>query len=219
MPDPGRDQLQDQDPPSAGTPAGAPAVVSARAAAGVTPERVEQRLRERFPDVGFRRQEGPAVRDHTLVVPGERIVELCTFLRDDPELDFALLSWVGGADYLPRDPRFEVIYHLLSITRKCRVVLKVQLPEENPRLPSVVNVWPTANWHERETYDFYGIQFTGHPDLTRILLPEEWVGWPLRKDSPLGYQEVAFTHNTPNRAPPDPDLKKLAPKKVKYRAH
>jgi NADH-quinone oxidoreductase subunit C len=80
-------------------------------------------------------------------------------------------------------------------------------------------VWPTANWHERETYDFYGIVFEGHPDLTRILLPETWEGWPLRKDSPLGYQEVSFTHNTPNRTVPDPDLKRLAPKKVKYRAH
>jgi NADH-quinone oxidoreductase subunit C len=85
-------------------------------------------------------------------------------------------------------------------------------------VPTVVGVWPTANWHEREAYDFYGIDFTGHPDMTRILLPEDWVGWPLRKDSPLGYEEVAFTHNTPNRILPSPDLKKLAPKKVKYRA-
>jgi NADH-quinone oxidoreductase subunit C len=82
----------------------------------------------------------------------------------------------------------------------------------------VTDVWPTADWHERETYDFYGIEFTGHPDLRRILLPEDWVGWPLRKDSPLGYEEVAFTHNTPDRIQPSPELKKLAPKKVKYRA-
>jgi len=183
------------------------------------PERVEQKLRERFPDVGFHRQEGAAVRDFTLFVPADRLVEICTFLRDDPELDFALLSWVGGTDYLPREPRFEVIYHLLSIAHNGRIALKVEVPEENPRVPTVTAVWPTANWHERETYDFYGIVFTGHPDLTRILLPEEWVGWPLRKDSPLGYQEVSFTHNTPNRTVPDPDLKKLAPKKVKYRAH
>jgi NADH-quinone oxidoreductase subunit C len=92
------------------------------------------------------------------------------------------------------------------------------VPEEQPRVPSVVGVWPTANWHEREAYDFYGITFTGHPDLTRILLPEDWVGWPLRKDSPLGYEEVAFTHNTPGRMKPSPALKKLAPKKVRYRA-
>ena len=118
-----------------------------------------------------------------------------------------------GVDLLPRDPRFEVVYSLLSVTRKLRFTLKVRLGEENPRLPSVVSVWPTANWHERETYDFYGITFTGHPDLTRILLPEDWVGWPLRKDSPLGYEEVAFTHNTPDRIKPSPELKKLAPRR------
>jgi len=122
-------------------------------------------------------------------------------------------------DYLPRDPRFEVVYHLLSISKNGRFVLKVRVEEQDPRVTTVSGVWPTANWHEREAYDFYGIVFEGHPDLTRILLPEAWEGWPLRKDSPLGYQEVSFTHNTPNRIVPDPDLKKLAPKKVKYRAH
>jgi len=185
----------------------------------LAPERVEQKLRERFPDVPIRRQEGEAVREHTVFVPAERIVEVCTFLRDDPELDFALLACITGVDYLPREPRFEVVYHLLTVSKNGRFVLKVQLPDEHPSVPTVVGVWPTANWHEREAYDFYGIVFEGHPDLTRILLPEAWEGWPLRKDSPLGYQEVSFTHNTPNRIVPDPDLKKLAPKKVKYRAH
>lgn len=184
----------------------------------LTPERVEQRLCERFPDVAFERQTGEAVRDFTLYLPAERLVEVCTFLRDDAELDFRMLPWMGGADYLPRVPRFETIYHLLSLSNSLRFTLKVRLPEEQPRVPSVVSVWPTANWHERETYDFYGIEFTGHPDLTRILLPDEWQGWPLRKDSPLGYEEVAFTHNTPNRRLPSPQLQKLAPKKVQYRA-
>lgn len=184
----------------------------------LTAERVEQRLRERFPDTAIERQTGEAVRDHTLVVPADSLVEICTFLRDDPELDFGMLPWMGGADYLPRVPRFETIYNLLSLTNALRIHLKVRIAEEQPRVPSVCGVWPTANWHERETYDFYGIEFTGHPDLTRILLPEDWVGWPLRKDSPLGYEEVAFTHNTPGRTVPDPSLKKLAPKKVKYRA-
>jgi len=183
------------------------------------PEQVEARIRERFPDVPFRRQEGPAVRDHTLYVPVDRLVDVCTFLRDDPGLSFTMLSWTGGVDLLPRQPRFEVVYHLLSISRQARFVLKVQVPETNLHVPSVCGVWPTANWHERETYDFYGIVFDGHPDLTRILLPDDWEGWPLRKDSPLGYQEVAFTHNTPGRMLPAPDLKKLAPKKVKLRAH
>ena len=181
-------------------------------------ERVEQRLRERFSGVPIERQTGDAVRDHTLFVPADRLLEIATCLRDEPELDFAVLSWVGGVDLLPRVPRFEVVYGLLSLSSATRFTLKVRVPEENPRVPSVVGVWPTANWHERETYDFYGIVCEGHPDLTRILLPEEWVGWPLRKDSPLGYEEVAFTHNTPHRIPPNPKLKKLAPKKVRYRA-
>lgn len=184
----------------------------------LTPERVEARLRERFPGVAFERQQGEAVRDFTLYLPAESLVEVCTFLRDDAELRFAMLPWMGGADYLPRVPRFECVYSLLSLENRLRFTLKVRVSEEQPRVPSIVGVWPTANWHERETYDFYGITFTGHPDLTRILLPEDWVGWPLRKDSPLGYEEVAFTHNTPGRREPSPALRKLAPKKVRYRA-
>ncbi len=185
----------------------------------LTPGRVEERLRERFPDVPFQRQTGEAVRDLTIFVPVARLIEICTFLRDDPELDFAQLSWISGVDWLPREPRFEVVYGLLSMSRTFRMNLKLQVPEAQPRVPTVIPVWPTADWLERETYDFYGIEFTGHPDLRRILLPEDWVGWPLRKDSPLGYEEVAFTHNTPSRRVPDPSLKKLAPKKVRYRAH
>jgi NADH-quinone oxidoreductase subunit C len=184
----------------------------------LTTERVEQALRERFPGVAFERQQGEAVRDHTLFVPAESLVEVCAFLRDDPALDFAMLAWIGGVDRLPEVPRFEVVYSLLSLTHVQRFTLKVRLHEERAQLPTVVGVWPTANWHERETYDFYGIEFVGHPDMTRILLPEDWVGWPLRKDSPLGYEEVAFTHNTPHRILPSPELKKLAPKKVRYRA-
>jgi NADH-quinone oxidoreductase subunit C len=188
----------------------------------VTPlpgERVLERLRERFPNVSIQRQEGEAVRDFTLHVPAEALVEICTFLRDDPGLDFAMLSWIAGLDWLPRHPRFEVVYGLLSLTHNARITLKVAVTDEQPRVPTVTPVWATADWHERETYDFYGIQFTGHPDLTRILLPEDWVGWPLRKDAPLGYEEVAFTHNTPDRTIPSPRLRKLEPKKVKIRAH
>jgi NADH-quinone oxidoreductase subunit C len=184
----------------------------------LAPERVEQRLRERFPEVAFERQIGEAVRDHTLFVPAAHLVEVCAFLRDDPECAFAMLSWMGGADYLPRVPRFECVYSLLSVQHAARFTLKVRVGEEQPRVPTVCGVWPTANWHEREAYDFYGITFDGHPDMTRILLPDDWVGWPLRKDSPLGYEEVAFTHNTPGRTVPSPGLKKLAPKKVRYRA-
>src|SRR5262245_2212441 len=184
----------------------------------LAPERVETKLRERFPDVVFERQQGEPVRDFTRVLPAEALGDVCTYLRDDPECEFAMRSWMGGADYLARVPRFECIYSLLSLTHQARFTLKVRVTEEQPRVPTVCGVWPTANWHEREAYDFYGITFTGHPDLERILLPEDWVGWPLRKDSPLGYEEVAFTHNTPGRLKPSPALKKLAPKKVRYRA-
>ena len=182
------------------------------------PARLEDRLRERFPGASITRQTGEAVRDHTLIVPGESLVEIATFLRDEPELDFAMLSWIAGVDWLPREPRFDVVYGLLSLTRAVRLTLKVRVPESNPKVPTLTGVWPTADWHERETYDFYGIEFTGHPDLRRILLPDDWIGWPLRKDSPLGYEEVAFTHNTPHRILPAPSLTKLKPKKVKFRA-
>jgi NADH-quinone oxidoreductase subunit C len=185
----------------------------------LTPAAVHERLRERFPSLDLPRQTGPGeVRDYTVFVPRESIVEVATFLRDDPGLAFEVLSWLGGVDLLPRDPRFEVVYSLLSIAHNARITLKVRVPEDAARVPTVTGVWPTANWHEREAFDFYGIEFQGHPDLTRILLPEDWVGWPLRKDSPLGYEEVAFTHNTPGRTVPAPALKKLAPRKVKYRA-
>ncbi len=184
----------------------------------LTPERVEQKLRERFPTVAFERLTGDALRDFTLALPAASVVEVCAFLRDDSELDFSMLMWIGGVDRLPEVPRFEIVYSLLSMSQNTRFTLKVRVSEEQPRVPTVVGVWPTANWHEREAYDFYGVEFTGHPDLTRILLPEDWVGWPLRKDSPLGYEEVAFTHNTPNRILPSPELKRLAPKKVRYRA-
>src|SRR5437773_12412469 len=99
------------------------------------PAYVEQRLRERFPGAAFERQTGEAVRDHTLFVPADHLVEVCTFLRDDPECAFALLSWMGGADYLPRVPRFECVYSLLSLKHGARFTLKVRVPEEQPRVP------------------------------------------------------------------------------------
>jgi NADH-quinone oxidoreductase subunit C len=184
----------------------------------LTPERILARLAERFPGVAIKPHTGDAVRDFGVEVPADRLVEIALYLRDDHDLNFEMLSWIAGVDWLPRDPRFEVIYGLLSLSHRCRLNLRVSVSEENPRLPSVTSVWPTADWHERETYDFYGLEFIGHPDLRRILLPEDWVGWPLRKDSPLGYEEVAFTHNAPGRKLPSPDLTTLKPKKVTYRA-
>lgn len=123
------------------------------------------------------------------------LVNVARFLRDDPDLQYGFLENLCGVDYLGREPRFEVVCHLLSFANRHRVCLKVGLPENDPTLPSLTALWPTANWQERETYDMFGIIFSGHPSLKRILLPDEWEGHPQRKDVPLGAEEVAFTPN------------------------
>jgi NADH-quinone oxidoreductase subunit C len=117
------------------------------------------------------------------------------FLRDDPALGYSFLENLCGVDYLGRDPRFEVVAHLVNMERGHRVCLKVGAPESDPRVPSLTSLFPTANYQEREAYDLLGIIFDGHPSLTRILMPEDWVGHPQRKDHPLGNEEVAFTFN------------------------
>jgi len=111
------------------------------------------------------------------------------FLRDEPHLEFRFLVDVTALDLYPREPRFEVVYHLLSLANGQRLRLKVRLPSENPVLPSAVPVWPSANAFEREVFDLFGITFEGHPFLERILMPDNWEGHPLRKDYPTeGYR-------------------------------
>ena len=122
--------------------------------------------------------------DDTAVVRRERIVEICTFLRDDPALRFDFAMDVTGVDYLGEEPRFEVVYHLFSLETKQRVRIKARVPESDPVIDSVVPVWVGADWYEREAYDMYGIVFRGHPNLKRILLYDSFVGHPLRKDYP-----------------------------------
>ena len=107
-------------------------------------------------------------------------------LRNDTELSFDFLSSVSATDWPGRSPRFWVAYELYSLAHRHRLRVKVGLPEEDPRVPSVTPAYPTANWHERETYDFFGIVFDGHPDLRRILLPDGWESHPLRKTEELG---------------------------------
>ena len=186
----------------------------------LTPERIEQALRDRVPAVSFERQDGEAVREHILYRAG-RVAgrDRARFLRDDPALDFAMLSWIAGVDYLPREPRFEVVYGLLSLTHATRFTLKVRVPRSTRACRPWSACGPPPTGTSARPTTSTASTFTGHPDLTRILLPDDWVGWPLRKDSPLGYEEVAFTHNTPRRTVPTPDLKTLKPKKVRYRAH
>lgn len=133
--------------------------------------------------------------ERTLVIRPERIVEVCRLLRDDQDLLFNFLADLSAVDYWPEEMRFAVNYHVLSLPHNQRIRLKVFVNREDPVVPSVVGVYPAANWYERECYDMFGIRFEGHPDLRRILMPADWEGHPLRRDYPLGYEPVQFTHN------------------------
>jgi NADH-quinone oxidoreductase subunit C len=147
--------------------------------------------------------------DPFLVVDPADLLEVCRFLRNDSRLQFDLLNCISGVDYLEIDPKkapkagfephMEVVYHLSSFPNKHRFVVKLILPRwkddkpgQLPEVPSVTGIWRTADWHEREVYDLSGVYFTGHPNLTRILLSEDWEGHPLRKDYvfPLEYHGI-----------------------------
>jgi len=129
----------------------------------------------------------------TFYVARERILDLCRTLRDDEGLRFELCSSVSGVDYgEDAAQRLHVVYHLLSMTYRRRIRLEVALDIADPHVPSVVEVYPTADWHERETWDMFGVIFDGHPGLTRILMPDDWDGHPQRKDYPLGGIPVEY---------------------------
>ena len=134
-----------------------------------------------------------------LVVNPERVLDVLGWLRDTPGQEYRFLSSLHAADYLPAEPRFGVHYELLNMDRVERVRVKVLLAdpgaEELPELDSCVELFPTADFQEREAYDFFGIAFRGHPDLRRILMPEDYVGWPQRRDFPMGGEPVIFTFN------------------------
>jgi len=130
----------------------------------------------------------------TLFVKREALVSLLQTLRDDPRLRFEHFSGVSGVDY-PNDPsgrRLHAVYHLLSMTYRRRLRLEVAVSDADPHVPSATAVYPGANWHERETWDFFGIIFDGHPALTRIEMPDDWPGHPQRKDYPLGGVRVEY---------------------------
>ena len=122
----------------------------------------------------------------TITVPRADLLRVAAFLRDDPQLQFTFLSDLTATDHIPMEPRFAVVYHLLSIPHRQTMRLRTWTEGANPVVPSVTTVWPTANWHEREVFDLFGIRFEGHPDLTRLLLPLDWEGHPLRRDYPTG---------------------------------
>ena len=154
---------------------------------------VRQRVLDRFGAAVLEASEYRG--DLALRLQPEALRDVAAFLRDDPDLQYILLVSVTGVDYLGREPRFEVVYHLRTLVNAHLVVLKVGADEEHPHVPSLVPLWPTANFQEREAYDMFGIIFDDHPDLQRILMPEDWDGHPQRKDHPLVYEEVAFTFN------------------------
>lgn len=144
------------------------------------PPAIAERVTERWPDTVVARGEV------TVLVDRDGLLELLASLRADPELSFGFLSCVTATDWPGKDPRFWVIYELRSMEHHHRIRVKVGLREGDAHLPSVTTMFPTADWHERETFDFFGIMFDGHPGLDRILLPDGWEGHPLLKTEELG---------------------------------
>jgi NADH-quinone oxidoreductase subunit C len=130
----------------------------------------------------------------TVLIGKESLMGVCQFLKNDSELKYNFLSDISGVDFLGREKRFEVVYNLYSIPNRWRVRLKVNLAEDES-VDSLTSLWDAANWLEREAFDMFGIKFNNHPDLKRILMPDDWIGHPLRKDFPLTKEEVTFSHN------------------------
>ena len=152
----------------------------------MTPDEIVERLRPRFPDAVVAR--GQAV----LSVERERLLQELASLRDDPDLSFDFLSGVTATDWPGRTPRYWLAYELLPVRVRHRLRVKVGAPDEDPRVPSVTHLFPTANFQEREVFDLFGVAFDGHPDLRRILLPEGWDGHPLRKTEELGGVDTQY---------------------------
>jgi NADH-quinone oxidoreductase subunit C len=162
-------------------------------------ELIRQEINERHPgavlDTSFEHDRA------ALIVDPERILDVLRWLREEPGQEYRFLSSLHAADYLPAEPRFGVHYELLNRDRVERLRVKAVLADpggdELPELASCVGLFPTAEFQEREVYDFFGIVFSGHPDLRRILMPEDYVGWPLRRDFPVGGEPVLFTKDEP----------------------
>lgn len=129
----------------------------------------------------------------TVVLEAEAILPACRLLHEMHSFD--LLAALTAVDYWPAEPRFGVVYQLYALAHRELLGLKVLLEGQGAELPSVTSIYPNANWHEREVFDMFGVKFTGHPDMRRILMPFEWEGHPLRKDYPLGHEEVQFSFN------------------------
>jgi NADH-quinone oxidoreductase subunit C len=160
-------------------------------------ELIANELRERHPGsiVDAVHQRGLA----TLAVEPGHVLPVLAWLRDDPTQEYRFLASVHASDYLPMEPRFGVHYELLNMERVERIHVKALLADAGehalPEIESCVELFPGADFHEREAYDMFGIVFRGHPDLRRILMPEEYEGWPQRRDFPMGGEPVLFTYN------------------------
>ena len=150
--------------------------------AGLAPEQIFALIQETFADAVI--EQDTANKDPILVVATDRLGEIAQFCRDDGRLEFDLLACVTGVDYPDREGggEIEVIYCLDSITKRHSLTLKVRLPRDDPRVGTLENIWRTADWHERETFDLVGVIFEGHHNLVRILCAEDWIGHPLRRD-------------------------------------
>lgn len=177
----------------------------------MTPEDIFQALQTTFGDevVSDFHPVSAKDRDAWLTVAPRHVEAVCRHLRDAPELDCDYLECVTGVDY-PDLQKIAVVYHIYSYSKKHRVVLKAFLDREAPAIPTLVDVWSAANWQERECFDLLGVVFEGHPDLRRLLLPDDWEGHPLRKD----YKEKASYRGIPTERPNPIDLLKIKlPKK------
>jgi NADH-quinone oxidoreductase subunit C len=162
----------------------------------VTPTEIYTRVRERFADQVLEFDESTL--NASIKLAPAVVAEVGRYLKDDADLQFNYLMCLSGVDYGAGKP-LGAVYHLQSMTLMHQIVLKVELPRESPSVPSVALIWRTADWHEREAYDLFGIRFEEHPDLRRIFLPDDWEGYPLRKD----YVVQEFYHDI---RVPFPDL-------------
>src|ERR1051325_9401263 len=162
----------------------------------MTPEEIQKILAEKFGESVGPLQ--PAKQDPWVRVKADAIAAVCRFLKEDPRTQMDMLMNLTAIDW-PKRNQIDVVYHLFSYPLRHVFILKVQLDRANPVLPSVESVWKAADWLEREQYDLLGVQFTGHPDLRRIMLPDDWVGHPLRKDYKEGsdYHHISTTRESP----------------------
>jgi NADH-quinone oxidoreductase subunit C len=156
---------------------------------------IDARVRDAVP--GAEAELGRIASGPVLTVRAQDVVEVMRFLRDDPELTFDMLVDVTAVDYRTSEGRFHVVYLLRSLTRNVRLTVKVKVGGDDPTVPSVAALWRSANWAEREAYDMFGIRFEGHPNLKRILMYEEFVGYPLRKDYPVEKRQPLVPERDP----------------------